>query len=239
MLAGFGSYIEALYQHVAETGRSMHAPALVRFGGDGMSSRGRSLIEDRFGVPVRSVYASMEAPNIGFECERGGGFHLNVDMFPVRIVDSGGDECPAGVVGDVVVSNLISRGTVLINYRLGDRAALLDRDCECGRGLPLLSAIEGRTYDWLERLDGERLHPEALKAMFRSEPEVRGFQIRQRERDRIEVAVVPSADLGDLEERLRGRFSEQLGGPVRVDVVTVDDLPRTSNGKVKTVVRDI
>ena len=239
VVSGFGSYLEAIYEHLDETGSSMHSPALVRFGGDGFSARGRRLIEERFGIPVRGVYASIEAPSIGFECELGGGYHVNADMFPVRIVGPDGSDCPVGVPGELVVSNLISRGTMLINYKLGDRASLLDRGCACGRTLPLLSMIEGRAYDWLERLDGGRLHPEALKAMFRGEPAVRRFQIRQRERDLIEVAVVPSSgDLGGLEERLTSRFSERLGGPVHVTIVRVDDLPRTSSGKVKTVVRD-
>jgi hypothetical protein len=41
--------------------------------------------------------------------------------------------------GEVVVSNLVNRETVLLNYRLGDVAASLPDRCPCGRSLPLLS----------------------------------------------------------------------------------------------------
>ena len=54
----------------------------------------------------------------------------------------------------MVVSNLVNRGTVLLNYRVGDLAARLPEPCGCGRALPLLSEVQGRRTEWLESSSG-------------------------------------------------------------------------------------
>jgi phenylacetate-CoA ligase len=86
----------------------------------------------------------MEAGTIGFQCERREGFHLNVDLCAVRIVDAEGRTVPPGTSGDIVISSLDNRATVLLNYRIGDRGTLSPQPCPCGRSLPLLASLEGR-----------------------------------------------------------------------------------------------
>ena len=44
----------------------------------------------------------------------------------------------------MVISNLVNRGAVLLNYRLGDVASLSTGKCSCGRILLMLSELEGR-----------------------------------------------------------------------------------------------
>lgn len=239
IVSGFGSYVEALFERALELGERFEGVRLVRFGGDSMSPAGRELIERRFGIPVRSVYSAIEAPLMGFECEAGGGFHLNVDLLPVRVVDADGRDLPPGETGEVVVSNLFCRGTVLINYRLGDRARLLSGRCPCGRVLPRLGPIEGRAYDWLLGPDGERVHPEALGTGFRRLPAVRRFQIVQSGPRRFVVRVVGEGlDPAALAEQLRPSFERALGAGLELEVVEVARIEPGPSGKVKRVVRE-
>lgn len=240
LIGGVGSYLEGLFERAFELGERFESVRVVSFGGDSMSPSGRELIERRFGIPVQSVYSAIEAPLIGFECEEGQGFHLNVDMLPVRVVDDDGRDLPPGEVGEVVVSNLFCRGTVLINYRLGDRARLLGGRCDCGRVLPRLGPIEGRAYDWLLGPDGERVHPEALGTGFRRLPAVRRFQIVQTGRRRFLVRVVGEGlDPAALAEQLRPSFEGALGAGLELEVVEVARIEPGPSGKVKRVVREL
>ncbi|MGH2956959.1 MAG: phenylacetate--CoA ligase family protein [Solirubrobacterales bacterium] len=163
-----GSYAGA--QHVARAfkGLSLAPPALrVRrrqyealtpleelIPRDGMSESARTMISREFGVEVLSTYTASEAFQIGFECEHHRGHHLNVDLFPVRIISDQGRNMPDGESGEVVVSNLQARGTILLNYRLNDIAARRPGRCPCGRTLPLLSLVQGRSDEWLEDAQG-------------------------------------------------------------------------------------
>jgi hypothetical protein len=49
------------------------------------------LITEKFGIPVLSTYEAVEAFKIGFECHQRVGVHLNVDLYPMRIVNAQGD----------------------------------------------------------------------------------------------------------------------------------------------------
>jgi hypothetical protein len=167
--------------YIEDRGGTSHLPSLLAWGGDGMSERGRRTIPERFGVPTYGLYGAVEAFHIGFECGAHRGFHVNTDIHPVRLVDDDGGEVPEGASGQVVVSNLVSRGTVVLNYKLGDVARWIPGSCPCGRLLPTLSYVEGRVDDWLELPSGELLHPQGLRELFTPEDEhVRRYQVEQR-----------------------------------------------------------
>jgi phenylacetate-CoA ligase len=60
-----------------------------------------------------------------------------------------------------VVSNLVNRATVLLNYRLGDLASYVGGSCPCGLALPLHAPPIGRIDDVIE--NGAVVHPMALR----------------------------------------------------------------------------
>ncbi len=121
-----------------------------------MSDGIRSSIQDELGIEVLSSYNAIETPGVGLECEAHRGYHLNVDLCPVRLVDPRRRAAPPGESGEVVISNLVNRGTILLNYRLGDLAAdlpgpaLAGGRCRCCRSCRL-----GRTA-WLDLGEGAR-----------------------------------------------------------------------------------
>jgi len=139
VLHTYGSYLGILFSYLAETGAPFHKPKVVTYSSDSLSDSTRRLIQDRFGIPVFSAYQANEALKIGFECEHHTGLHINIDLYPLRVVDLACHDLPVGETGYVVVSNLVNKGTVLLNYQIGDLAALLPQPCTCGRTLPLLS----------------------------------------------------------------------------------------------------
>jgi phenylacetate-CoA ligase len=238
IVCSYGSYMEALFASLQASGAPLHKPRLVLYGGDAMSPGGRALISEGFGVPVLSVYGAHESRCLGFECEAHLGFHLNVDLNAIRVVDDGGREVADGESGEVVVSNLVNRGTILLNYRLGDMARTLPTPCPCGRALPLLSFVEGRLGDWVQTRTGERMHEHAVRGLFSGEREVRQYQVVQRSLSHFAIALVawPGCDRESLEARLAAKFAGLLGDGTTVEVALVDDLPRTAAGKVRNVV---
>lgn len=242
LIQGYGSYFEELFARAHATGRAFHRPRLVVFWYDGMSRGGRRLISEVLGIPILSVYGAAEAFHIGFECERSLGYHLNIDLVAPRIVGSDGRELPAGESGEVIVSNLVNRATVLLNYRLGDLATRIPGTCSCGRSLPLLSFPEGRSEDWLETASGELLHPSFFSMFFKwtEDPlfaEIWQWQVVQLTPRHLRVTVVttPSCDHETIRKRIVEKLGGRLGEGTTVDVEFVDRLPRTSGGKVRTV----
>lgn len=234
---GYGSYLAVLFAHVRAERPAAPLPRVVTFSSDGLSDAARRLIRDDLGIRVLGTYQAVEAFKIGFECGEGEGLHINTDLYPVRIVDEVGNDVPPGEAGDVIVSNLVNDATVLLNYRLGDQAALILEPCACGRTLPRMTQPLGRLGDWL--VVGEtRVHSQAVRTIFTDESEVLQYQVVQYGPRAFRVALVTRAPMVDaaVERRIADGFRARLGESVTVEVTRVHDLPRTSRGKVRAIV---
>jgi phenylacetate-CoA ligase len=235
---GYGSYLAALFAHVHAHMPGFMMPRVVTFSSDGLSDAGRRLLHDDLGAVVLGTYQAVEAFKIGFECGEGEGLHLNTDLYPVRIVDAEGRELPAGEAGDVIVSNLVNDATVLLNYRLGDRAALLPDACACGRTLPRLTQPLGRLDDWLRVGEDAPVHSQAVRTIFTDEREILQYQVVQRAATGFTVAVVTRGPVDEtpMTQRIVAGLRARLGQEVTIDVSYVEDLPRTALGKVRAVI---
>jgi phenylacetate-CoA ligase len=211
VLAGYGSHIEALFKLVAHRGLPMQLPRVVQYGGEAMSAEGRELIEGHFGVPVLSNYNAVEAFKIGHFCELRRGYHLYEDLCDLWLAGPDGAPCPPGVRGEVVISNLVNRGTVLLNYRLGDFARLSPHLCDCGRTSTVLSAVEGRVSEIVHLPSGEFVHPFALHPVTkRYRDDVARWQVVQHEPARFELKLVLHEP--DAFERISQPFARGVSG---------------------------
>jgi phenylacetate-CoA ligase len=238
VIVGYGSYIEALFVHLRETGARIHLPRVVAYGGEGVTDAVRDFIQGELGIEVLSDYNAVESPWVGFECEAHRGHHLNVDLCPVRLVRPDGVTAPPGEGGEVVISNLVNHGSVLLNYRLGDLATPVPGTCPCGRNLPMLSFLESRVTAWLDLGDGRTLHPQATRLQLSGERDLWRYQIVQEEKRRflLRAIVSPQCDRGAAAPRLAALIRKGLGDDVDVRVEFVEDLPRGRGGKVQSVI---
>ena len=224
---GYGSMLEFLFSHVASTGTPLARPAVVTFSSDELGDATRTYVERELGVPVFGTYEAIEAFKIGFECERRSGYHLNVDLYPLR-VDAG---------GDVIVSNLVNRATVILNYRIGDMATLSPERCPCGRNLPLMARLDGRRDGVLLRADGTPLLPMAVALILARTEDVRQFQVHEIERLRLVVRIVagPRCDRPAAATHVAAALGRALGPAAEVRVDFVDRIEPTPGGKVQRI----
>jgi phenylacetate-CoA ligase len=234
IIRAYGSSIAYLFLYIEESGASFHRPKVIFYDAAELPDNIRRLISDKYGIQVLSAYQAIEAFKIGFECERHTGLHLNIDLYPVRIVDAEGVDVAHGESGDVVVSNLVNRAIVLLNYRLGDIAHMLATPCACGRTLPLLSFIDGRVDDRIMLPSGELMPPQSVRLMFTGEQTIRQYQVVQEEVDSFRVAIVGD-DRPALRERLEKKFASGFGPNVRIKISFVDSIPPGASGKVRPV----
>jgi len=235
--SSFGSYLEILFPYLYTTNEPFHRPKVITYSSTGLSDSVRRLITETFYIPVLSTYQAVEAFKIGFECRQSLGLHLNIDLYPVRIVNATGETLPIGESGDVVVSNLVNRATVLLNYRLGDVACILQDPCPCGRSLPLLSFPQGRSDDLIQLASGQIVHPQSVRLIFTDEEEIWQYQVVQESTTYFRVAIVAAKTCNrqEMSERLAAKFALTFGADTRVEISFVDSINRTVAGKHRTV----
>ena len=117
-----------------------------------------------------------------------------LQLFPILIFEN--PLSSSGEKLDVpVVTNLLAYAMPLIRFRLGDLCRFDPAPCPCGRGLPLLELVEGRTNDVIVLPDGRRISPQAVADfMVGFSARLSRFRVVQEAIDRVEVLIVPRLD---------------------------------------------
>lgn len=196
----------------------------------------RERIERVFGCRVANGYGGRDAGFIAHQCP-GGGMHVTAEDIVVEVVDAGGRPLAPGEAGEIVVTHLATGDFPFIRYRTGDVGVLDDKPCACGRGLPLLADIQGRTTDFVVAQDGTVMHGLALIYILRDLPGLQAFKIEQESLDRTRVLLVPGEGFdAQAVETIRAGFRARLGAGVKIETEIVPELAPERSGKFRYVV---
>lgn len=199
----------------------------------------RTLIQEVFGCPVANGYGGRDAGFIAHQCPAGG-MHLTHEDIIVEIVDGEGHVLPPGQSGEIVVTHLSTRDFPFIRYRTGDVGILDDQPCACGRTLPLLKEIQGRSTDFLVAADGTVMHGLALIYIVRDLPGVRQFRIEQESQELTRIQLVTDAEFDNA--RIPGIVAgakARLGAQVEIQVRLVEAIFPEKSGKYRYVVSKV
>lgn len=200
----------------------------------------RQQIESVFACPVANGYGGRDAGFIAHQCPQGG-MHITAEDIIVEIVDTEGKALPAGQLGEIVVTHLATRDFPFIRYRTGDMGILSDKTCACGRGLPLLEEIQGRTTDFVVAQDGTVLHGLALIYVLRDLEGVDAFKIIQDNLDKTTVQIVRNDRYlaSVAEEKIVGEFKKRLGASVNISIEYTDYIAKERSGKFRYVISHV
>ena len=162
---------------------------------------------------------------------------MNAESYIVEIVRDG-RPAREGEVGEVLVTDLNNRCVPLIRYQLGDLAVATNRPCPCGRGLPLIERVIGRTQSVVLGTNG-RYVPATFFAHFFKEYEyaVARYQIVQEARNQLRVRLIrKSRFTKDTERDIRRGFADVLGQDMEVQFELVDMIPLERTGKAQSCI---
>jgi phenylacetate-CoA ligase len=191
----------------------------------------RQLCREAWGVPVVDMYSSEEVGFIAAQCPQREHYHVHAETLLVEVLDGAGRPCSPGEVGRVIVTDLHNFATPLIRYDLGDFAEV-GPPCPCGRGLPVLTRIIGRTRNTLVTVDGRRHYPLLGQTGFLDIAPVLQHQFVQTAFDVVEARIVTREPLEPEQvQRLQAHVAKRLPAGIRIEVVRVDSIPRSAGGK--------
>ncbi len=241
MLFGYPSALSLIARHAESRERRMDRLGIrVAFvTSERLYDEQRRQISATFGCPVANGYGARDAGFIAHECPEGG-MHITAEDIIVEIVDRSGTPLPSGQAGEIVVTHLATRDFPFIRYRTGDIGILDDRVCACGRGLPLLKEIQGRSTDFLVAQDGTIMHGLALIYILRNLSCVRNFRIVQESLDLTRVWVVSDGTFdSEAAAKIKQGFKARLGQAVNVLIEEVAEIPAEKSGKFRYVASNV
>lgn len=211
-------------------------PLAVVTMGQTLSPSMRRLIEGAFKTEVNDLYACTEGGDIAWECRRHCGYHINADNCLVEVLKDG-DPVGEGEVGEVVITNLNRYVMPIVRYRTGDLARRGPSHCPCGRCLPMLTEIVGRSGEDIVLSNGRRVPWNQLKSLM-THQQIRQYQLIQQEDGSLAVYYVPepAADTRRIEDLLLYRYRQLLGQTMNIRIVKRTSIPPASSGKTRLVV---
>jgi len=241
MLFGYPSALSHIARHAAAKGQRMDDLGIrVAFvTAERLYREQREQIAQVFGCAVANGYGGRDAGFIAHECPHGG-MHISAEDIIVETVDERGEPVAGGRPGEIVVTHLATESFPFIRYRTGDIGVLSTRQCACGRGLPLLEEIQGRSTDFVIAHDGTVMHGLSLVYVLRELPEVKAFKITQENITHTDVQVVLDAPLAPpLQQHIERGLKARLGAQVAVQVRQVDAIAPELSGKFRYIVSKV
>jgi phenylacetate-CoA ligase len=238
MLFGYPSALTHIAKHAQKRGVVMTDLGIkVAFvTSERLYDEQRATIGQVFGCKVANGYGGRDAGFIAHECPAGH-MHLTADDIVVEIINAEGQVQPAGVAGEIVVTHLSTNDFPFIRYRTGDIGVLGATPCSCGRGLPLLQDIQGRSTDFVVAADGTVLHGLSLIYILRDLTGVQSFKVVQESQALTRVLLVTDASFStaSVDVIIKG-FRQRLGAEVQVQVDLVGDIPAEKSGKFRYII---
>lgn len=230
-------YPSALHSLAVELNRrNEHIPLkVVITNAEPVTPYQRAAIETAFRCRVRETYGMAEIVCAASECSEGR-LHLWPEVGRLEIEDAEtGQIHPRARTGAFICTGYLNQDMPLIRYRVGDWGTLaLDQECSCGRSLPALQTVEGRSDDLLITRDGRKIG--RLDPVFKTDLPLVEAQIVQTGVDAVEVKIVPADGWGpDAAKILTEQLQNRLGD-MRIAITPVSSIPRDSNGKFRCVV---
>jgi phenylacetate-CoA ligase len=238
IIRGYASSVYMMAKYTLEKNVDYVHPRAVITSAEMLLGYMRKTIEEAFGCPVFDYYGSREIGAIAAECEVHSGYHVSAENVVLEFVRDG-EHVPAGEDGVILVTSLRNFGMPFIRYAIGDVGRPSDDVCGCGRGLPLMSSIEGRVSQFMAVYD-KRLKrvipvstagPGLFGGILMYVP-IENYRIIQESLDRVVIrAVKEKGYLPRHTDLIVEHVRKFLGDNITVEVEFVNHLPPLPSGK--------
>lgn len=201
----------------------------------------REVIEDVFGCKVFDQYSLNDGGVSAYECERHKGLHVDMIRSIMELVDKDGAQIGVNTEGRILATSLHNYAMPFIRYDTGDLGIWSDEKCDCGRELPLLKKVVGRTTDVLEFSNNTVVSGAAVVDMLKHFSNgVQEYQVIQNKKDGILIKIVKDTPYTEEDSKLIIKaFQSHVGKDITINIDFVDRVQTTKAGKWKVIVRDI
>lgn len=245
VLDGYSSSLVLLAREVKKTRTLKKNPRIIFGGAELTDETSRKTIEETFKAPFYDQYATIEFERMAWQCPAREGYHIDADTMILQFIDSHGDEVSSGESGQIICTSLFNYAMPFIRYVVGDVGVYSDEQCSCGRTLPLMNKIEGRSDALLFLPRGRILSPRTITitmGRFPLNKYIEQFKVIQSRMDnlKIQLKIEDSTtaralvENGEMEKEIITHFKSMFAienDEVIFEIDFVDEIPISKDGK--------
>ncbi|MBT8437043.1 MAG: AMP-binding protein [Gammaproteobacteria bacterium] len=228
---GTPSFLKIILEQADDLGSDVSSINKAMMSGEALPPPLRDGFVER-GIRVQQCYGTADLGLIAYESSAQEGLIIDEGVYLEIVRPGTGELVNEGEVGEVVVTNLVSREYPLVRFATGDLSAYLPGTSPCGRTNQRIRGWMGRA-DQTAKVRGMFIHPEQIDKVVKRHPEI--------SRARLVVDWVEQADQIILQcesENTDASLSDAIAESIRsicklraeVEFVAAGTLP--NDGKV-------
>lgn len=236
---GFTSMLEFVARRALETMREIQ-PGAVRTawnGGETLFSQQSELFRQAFKVPLFNRYGGRELSVMACQFQEGHPLQVLRPWLFLEILDSRGRPAAPGEIGRLVWTSTICRGTPFLRYDVEDLGTFRAADSN-ESGISAIDELHGRVGGMLELPGGKKISNLYWNHFFKEIKEVAQFQVILRKDGSLQILLRGDGFSQERDTAVRGLLAHFLGN-TQFDLKWVESIPRTKEGKLVQVYREV
>lgn len=209
----------------------------IILGAETVDLESQKYIEKVFNAPSYNTYGGRELSLIAMECDHKNGLHEisennYVEFEPITIKNY-------PEAGNLIITNLNNYAMPFIRYRIGDIGVPGDGSpCSCGRGLPLIKKVIGRTTEVFTFYDGTKIAGEMFIHLMKSFP-VNDYQFVQTSESKVVLRYNKSSIISDeIKNNIIRTYQGYLPEKTILNFEPVESFEKTPTGKFRFVLKE-
>jgi phenylacetate-CoA ligase len=238
ILDGYTSSIYLIAKEIERTDNHKIHPRLIYTTSELLTPQMRSYINKVFDVDVYDQFGSVEMGRTAWECPEHTGLHMDSEAVVTEFIKDG-EQVSSGERGEIVYTNLYNYSMPFIRLRTQDVSVPTSDRCPCGRTLPLMKIIEGRTDDFITLPNG-RVLPPITWIILLMYNKIDQYKVIQESINELRIQVVPKKDMTpDTLQKIHDDVRKATDNLVKVTIESVEEIPREPSGKVRPIVSKV
>lgn len=239
VLDGYTSSIRLLAEAIEKNGIKDINPKVIFGTSELLDSETRKFINSVFDVEMIDHFGCVEFNRTAWECSEHAGYHIDADSVIMEFIENDENVSP-GERGEIAYTGLYNYAMPLLRYKIEDVGIPSDDYCSCGRGLPLMKLIEGRSDSFMQVPDGRIFSPIVWTLITRKIPGVGQLKAIQEKKNMIRILLVKSREFSqNTISQIEHDVKEVMGHEMNVKVEVVGEIPKDKSGKVRAAVSNI
>lgn len=223
---GYPTLIAQFASLVIEKGIDLNFD-VVSIGSENLTENQRHTIRKAFNVNPFQHYGLTEGV-ANFSQRQDGTIRVDEDFSYVEFIPT---EFGTSIVGTTFTNFAMP----LLRYDTGDFGELDERQ---DGGFRIIKSLDGRASDSIVRKDGSRVSSAAISLIFNSFFEIAQAQIVQK-KDTLLVRLVLIENMNEARKaELVNKFKERVHDDFTIEILEVESLEKTKNGKAKLVIME-
>lgn len=237
LLRGYFTAIKEFSQFVEEQNLKFPSIDGIVLCAETVDEASRLKIEKILNAKTFNSYGGRELSLIAMECEHQNGLHEVSENNYVEFerIDLDGIKR----AGNLIITNLNNYVMPFIRYRIGDIGIQsTNQSCACGRGLPLIERIIGRTTEVMTFSGNFKVAGEMFIHLMKDFP-LREYQFVQKGENHIVLRFLKeNAIQHDVRISIQDTYRKYLPSGVRFEFEEIEKFEKTITGKFRFVLKE-